>query len=149
MASEESVHTMSVPVVPDIAQMFRSIDGNERINKDLPSSELSRHACKMRETMQLKLSQSMRDRLLNTSGQAHSTASFSPTAATDAVYTMRSKVCCASGQTRDVSVDERIRRYMKSCLHLLRLYCGDFILLCMPCTPCLPKRGSQMRLVQL
>jgi protein transport protein SEC24 len=109
------VHTMSVPVVPDIAQMFRSIDGGAMsafLTRLAVERSLTARLQDAREAMQLKLSQSMREfRLLNTSAARAFNCLIFP----DMMRLMPLFTLCAAkspslrGQTRDVSVDERIR----------------------------------------
>ena len=109
------VHTMSVPVVPDIAQMFRSIDGGAMsafLTRLAVERALTARLQDARETMQLKLSQSMREfRLLNTSAaRAFNCLIFPDRMRLVPLFTLcAAKSAALRGQTRDVSVDERIR----------------------------------------
>lgn len=109
------VHTMMVPVVSDVAQMYRATDGGAMsafLARLACESALSRRLQDARENMQLKLSNALKEfRLLNTSASR----AFNRLIYPEKMKLMPLFVLCAGksaalrGASRDVLVDERVR----------------------------------------
>ena len=109
------VHTMMVPVVSDVAQMYRATDGGAMsafLTRLACESALSRRLQDARENMQVKLSNALKEfRLLNTSASR----AFNRLIYPEKMKLMPLFALCAGkslalrGASRDVLVDERVR----------------------------------------
>ena len=108
------VHTMAVPVVSDVAEMYRAVDGGAMsafLTRLGAERALSARLQDAREAVQLKLSTALKEfRLLNTSAaRAFNRLIFPERMRLVPLFTLcAGKSAALRGQARDVPVDERI-----------------------------------------
>lgn len=108
------VHTMCVPVVSDVAQMYRAVDGGAMsafLTRLGVERSLTARLQDAREAMQTKLSSALKEfRMLNTSAaRAFNRLIYPEKMRLIPLFALcAGKSVALRGQTRDVSVDERI-----------------------------------------
>jgi hypothetical protein len=130
------VHTMCVPVVSDVAQMYRAVDGGAMsafLTRLGVERSLTARLQDAREAMQTKLSSALKEfRMLNTSAaRAFNRLIYPEKMRLIPLFALcAGKSVALRGQTRDVSVDERIASVFEIMSApteaiLRRLYPGD------------------------